>query len=439
MVRRLIFICAALAIAVSMMPRQSFAEMKYKAGFYERLRHEFWLNNRDLNAQAADAGDRNFFRFKTSIWGQADYDDLASFYAKVTNEWKAYPYYGGNTKKGFKGDPDEIIIDNLYMDLKKPGGLPVTFRVGRQDLIGQYGESFLIADGTPGDGSRTFYFNAVKASWEIDPLNTLDMIGLNNPHTDQWAIIKEAEPATAVSMTDESGFIVDLKNKAVKDLFLEPYYIYKHEGGGGAGLQALTGRIHTVGAFARYAMSPWTFRVQLADQFGDYGPYDRQAVGGYGFIDRDFKSLPFAPVLSAGYVYLSGDNKNTDTNEGWNPLFCRFPIWSEIVPQVYQSESGNSYWTNLQMYRTQALFQLTKKAKLLLNYSFLRANELMSPAGTLFGTGKNRGNLYQAKVDYAFTKNVSGYILSEYFNPGNFYASGTDGAIFTRTQLEIKF
>lgn len=136
MVRRAIFIMAALAIAVSMMPRQAFAEMKYKAGVYERLRHEFWLNNRDLNAQAADAGDRNFFRVKTSLWGQADYDDLASFYAKITNEWKAYPYYGGNAKKGIKGDADEIIIDNLYMDLKKPGGLPVTFRVGRQDLIG---------------------------------------------------------------------------------------------------------------------------------------------------------------------------------------------------------------------------------------------------------------------------------------------------------------
>jgi hypothetical protein len=73
-------------------------------------------------------------------------------------------------------DPDEVIFDNFYVDLKKPGGAPVDFRIGRQDLIGQYGEGFLISDGTPGDGSRTFYFNAVKAAWAVNGEITFDMI-----------------------------------------------------------------------------------------------------------------------------------------------------------------------------------------------------------------------------------------------------------------------
>jgi hypothetical protein len=93
------------------------------------------------------------------------------------------------------------------------------------------------------------------------------------------------------------------------------------------------------------------------------------------------------------------------------------------------------------MYRAQAALTLCPAAKLTLIYSILRANELVPASATydFSGTGKNRGQLYQAKLDFTITKNVCGYILGEYFNPSNFYTSDADGAIFVRTQLEFKF
>jgi hypothetical protein len=440
--RKLVLFIATLALCVSAMPPLARAsdEIKYKFGIIERLRHEYWKNNKDMNSQSMDSGDRNFFRFKTSAWGQADYD-IYTLFVKLTNEAKSYLYYGGNAKKGLTGESDELLFDNLYLDVKKPGGAPVDFRLGRQDLLNMYGENFLLGDGTPGDGSRTYYFNALKASWTIDKENTLDLLYIDMPKTDQYLpVFDQNKGETALSLNDELAYVVYLKNKSIKDLSIEPYYIYKHEGAA-SGLQSQTGEIHTAGAYSKYMMAPWTLHVQLADQFGKYGTEDRQALGGFAFIDQDFKEIPFSPVLSLGYVYLSGDDKNTSKNEGWDPLFSRFPIWSEILVTSFTGESGVGYWTNMQMYRAQAALKLCPKSKLTLIYSLLRANELVPASATysFSGTGKTRGSLYQAKLDYTFNKNVAGYILGEYFDPGNFYTSTADAAVFVRTQIEIKF
>ncbi|HOU36640.1 MAG TPA: hypothetical protein PK562_05155, partial [Candidatus Omnitrophota bacterium] len=106
---------------------------------------------------------------------------------------------------------------------------------------------------------------------------------------------------------------------------------------------------------------------------------------------------------------------------------------------------GNSYWTNLSMYRIGVTLIPFKQAKFNLNYSFLRANELVAAnaTGNLSGTGKNRGHLIIGKLDYTFNKNISSYLLGEYFIPNHgsngFYTDAADPAIFIRTQLELKF
>jgi len=460
MVRRFLNLLLMLAVAFAVFTPHVFAQdkdLQFKGGFYERLRHEFWKNNRDMNNNNYDAGDRNFFRLKTSLWGQADYKDLLSFYAKLTSETKGYYLLGSssgskvNSNNHSHWPADEVIFDNLYLDLKKPAGIPVNFRIGRQDLASQYGENFLINDGTPGDGSRTCYFNALKASWTVDAENLLDFIYINNQRNDTTLpVIERVKPENNLNPTREEGYVVYLKNKSIKDLAFEPYYIYKREGANWgyaapSGLQAQKGRINTLGVFAKYLMDPWTFHAQLADQFGKYGLEDRSAQGGYLFADYDLKDVLWKPQLSAGYVYLSGDNKGTGKNEGWDPLWSRFPSYSELYSQSFQYESGGTYWTNLQMYRVGLTVKPTEKANFNLTYSFLRANDLIAANATynFSGTGKDRGNLISSKLDYVFNKNVSAYLLGEYFIPsrGNnsFYTNDADPAIFVRTQLELKF
>jgi hypothetical protein len=159
-----------LVIAGMLLSCQAFAETKIKYGGAERMRYEYWGNWLDMDNCQLDT--RSFFRFKTSLWGQMDVDQDFTLYAKLTNEFKAYTYFGGATssapdktadKKGYRFDINEVVFDNLYADMKGFMGLPVDLRLGRQDFLGTYGEGFLIMDGTPQDGSRTFYFNAAKA------------------------------------------------------------------------------------------------------------------------------------------------------------------------------------------------------------------------------------------------------------------------------------
>ncbi len=422
----------------------AFAEVTFKWAPYLRLRHEYWRNIFDMDNSAKD--NRNFFRVKTSLWGQLDIDDRASLFAKLTNENKSYAYFyqPSSRKKGYHYDINEVVVDNLYFDLKQVLDIPVDLRLGRQDLMGSYGENFIFADGTPLDGSRTYYFNAAKASWKIDRSNTLDFIFIVDNQTDDLLpVVNRIDGEQQLNSSDEKAYAIYYKSDLSEKLHWEDYYIYKIEASAGptssARLTRDGNRLSTLGTYVKYDFSPWTLRTQLAGQSGRSGNNDRQGVGGYIFLDRDFKQAAMSPTLSAGFIYLSGDNPKTSKVEAWDPLFSRFPWISELYVSAWTSETENSYWTNLGVYRTSLVLRPSRKMKLSFFYNFLRANELTGVSNMFSGGGKNRGHLYQARADYAFTKNISFYVLGEYLMTGNYYRDKQDGAVFLRTELQIKF
>lgn len=414
------------------------AEAGYEAGGYLRVRHEYWKNIFDLENSGKD--NRNYFRIKTSLWGKAGFGDNISAFVKLTDEFKSYTYYyqGAGGKKNARFDIDETVFDNLYADIRNCAGLPLDLRVGRQDFLGGYGEGFLIMDGTPLDGSRTFYFNAVKAAWNINADNSLDMVCLASSREDDMLIINEKVPHQQLNTSDERAFMLYWKNRSEREFSIENYYIYKEEDGGGSGLQAEKGEINTIGSFMKYNGIPWRIRAQAALQAGDYGEHDRRGYGGYVFVDRDIDTFPGRPVISLGVVCLSGDDPSTDKNEAWDPLFSRWPWLSELYALTFNGESGMGYWTNLQLWRVEASVRPGEnRLKLKLAYNFLRALE--TPSGAAFGRGKTRGHLPQVRVDYELAENVNAYVTAEYFLPGNFYPDDRDSALFLRTEISFKF
>ncbi len=404
-----------------------------------RLRHEYWKNIFDQETSAKD--NRNFFRLRSRVWGEAGLNEDLSASLRLTHELKEYTYYyqaSGAKRPSFEAN--EVVVDNLYVDMKKVADLPLDLRIGRQDFAGQYGEGFLIMDGTPLDGSRTFYFNAVKGRYQIDEANSVDVIYINNPRTDKYLpIAHQLSPEQTLNQTDEIGVVVYWKNQAIDGLQLDPYYIYKEEDDvGGARLQDRESRIHTVGAFSVYRWEGMALRTQGAYQTGRYGDDDRQAFGGYAFLDKEWEGAR-SPKATGGVVVLSGNDPSTGTNEGWDPLFSRWPWMSELYCLSYNGESGMGYWTNLIMYRGQFEMTPAKKIRLTLAYNFLQAMENPASAGFGLGDGKNRGHLPQVKLGYQFSDHVSGYVLAEYLIPGNYYADGTDPSLFLRTELMVKF
>ena len=54
------------------------------------------------------------------------------------------------------------------------------------------------------------------------------------------------------------------------------------------------------------------------------------------------------------------------------------------------------------------------------------------------GGGTSRGTMIHARADYAFTPNISGQLLAEFFTPDDFYVD-KDGASFLRAMTFVKF
>lgn len=418
-------------------------------GFYERVRHEFRRNIADFEDNTKD--NRNFFRIKTSVSGLQKFGDDVSVFLRLTNENYPYAYWAGAyaprnksaSKKGFRYEVDEIVFDNLYVDLKNFLGAPVDLRLGRQDLV-DYGEGFLIKDGTPPDQTRTSYFNAAKTTWRVDKSNAIEFIYIKDARTDELLpVINELKPPQALTSSDEAAYVLYHKHDGfIKDLHLENYYILKKEEASPSATARMTRKeteLNTLGSYLKYKFSPWALRTQWAGQFGSYGTDDRTGLGGYAFLERDLKGL-WSPQAVLGFVYLSGDNRDTSKNEAWDPLFARWPWISDLYGLYYGSETEVYYVNNLQLYQAALNFKPTKKTKLSLRYNFLRANESVAATATLFsGSGYNRGHLYQARFDYFINKNMSFYTWFEYFVPGDFYVKTADDAFFCKTEFQIKF
>lgn len=434
-------------------------ELDTSFGAYFRLRQEIWDNNftlDTLNTPPAPLGttaNRNFFRLKSSVWGKLDYDKTAALFLKLTNEMKYYlpvSEFREPTGSTSRYVEDELIFDNLYAEfnLKKPLNIPVSLKLGRQDFIMTHGEGFLIMDGTPGDGSRSFYFDAFKANIQFNENNNLDLIYITNQETDTYLPVMYTPPGKRLlNSSDEQGVVVYSRNKLSKNVAIEPYYMWKQEEAFGTTPEL---DLHTLGIRGTANVDGWKFEGEFAYQFGEYdGGRDRTGYGGYITAGRKYENVTLKPEWSLGFIYLSGDDPDTrDEDEGFNPLFSRWPKWSELfvftlVPETTRYTRTPAYWTNLLIYRANVRLNFTPQASLWLWYNYLQAAEetriTAGPfAGMFSNNSKDRGHLPQVQFNYKFTKNIDGYLLWEYFMPGDFYANGKKDANFFRWQIQVK-
>jgi hypothetical protein len=447
------------------------AEITFDSGAAVRVRQEIWDNIVTLGTSPTAPGnyDRNFFRVRTQAWGKIDVDKTFETYFRLTNELKYYtgpyrlPQNAGVSTVYRAMEEDEIFVDNLYAEYKNIFGIPIDIKIGRQDFLGEFGDGFLILDGTPGDGSRSYFFNAAKMKIRPHQNHSVTLVLLRNSKTDIFMPVVHSsivqgnyfQDKRVLNVSDESGFIVYSKNKFFDFLSIEPYYMWKSEDKFIVpGSSQVTPRlnINTVGGRIEAKPGNWTIKAELAHQFGTYSNgVDRKANGGQTSIAYAFKELPFKPELEVGYVYLSGDDPNTPgINETWDPLWSRAPMWNELCvytlinETLAQGGAVTGYWTNMHMLRINTKLFFSNMTNLALGYNYMLAPEKtnLTANTTLLNmfsnTGKNRGSLYQAMLNHAFSKKIDGFLQLEHFLPGDFYNSNARNATFFRWQLQVK-
>ncbi|MBP8284349.1 MAG: hypothetical protein KAX46_10645, partial [Chromatiaceae bacterium] len=116
-----------------------------------------------------------FNRDRTRLWAKYGFNEDIDFLARLTNEFRFFDTSDGRQDPGTWEFLGEVTPDQFYLDLRKLANGLITTRLGRQDFI--YGTGKILADGTPLDGSRTFFADGAKVTFNFEG-HSLDLLGL---------------------------------------------------------------------------------------------------------------------------------------------------------------------------------------------------------------------------------------------------------------------
>jgi hypothetical protein len=262
---------------------------------------------------------------------------------------------------------------------------------------------------------------------------------------------------------DEAGGGVYMMNKSMENLPFEAYGIYKMEEEyetraaaavataaakvGAPAAAAVAANVETpqldLGTAGVRLMPVFTPAVkgnlEMAYQMGDRGGRD---VSGY-MVDAAVTcaptDIPLKPTCDAGLYLLSGDDPKTSDDEGWNPLFARYPQYSELY--VFWYPGGR--WTDLVMPKIGASFVPMHNVKLSAMAAYLLSEQDNAAGET------ERGTLGVLKSEFTIKEGwlvangtrkdkLSGHLWVEAFEPGDYYAKD-DTAYFARWQLLYEY
>ncbi len=397
----------------------------FRLSFTERFRMVTWKFATDLMFTSY-----SFTRHRTSLMGQWFPVAGCEFALRITNEFRYYivPRYRENNL-------DEAFVDLLYSKWDIDTGLRGTLTLGRQNII--LGEGFLVMDGGPLDGSRSIYFNAARFDWRLDKTKSISVFYMYQEEIDDWLPIIHDQDKPMVDQPEE-GFGAYFSGD-FGTTNLQAYAIRKNVKATTA--HPTASEINTFGGRVQVsATEKLSATVEAAYQFGKLGDADRAAFGGYSHIDYTTAWAFYLPsTLTAGAVYLSGDDPETDDWEGWDPLFSRWPKWSESYIYTLIREGGVAYWSNFASVYVRAGFKLSDQVQVQGDFHHLMAprapdSELSFPGGT----GKTRGELLIGKMTYQINDRLSGHLLWETLSPGSFYFSQALRYSWVRVELMLK-
>jgi len=389
---------------------------KLKLVLIERTRFTGWDNTVSLDEAAADS--TVFTRHRTTLGLDGAISDRMAFSFRLTNEFRTYL-----APKSRANRFGEVFVDQAWLSWDKPADMPVKLTLGRQNII--LGEGFLCIDGQPLTGSRSLYFNAVRTDWDLGQGQNLTVFLAHVPQYDDWLpVIHEGDTHQGLEEQANTVMRVYWTRPFSNGGELQANYFLKHSIGNQLGPERT---VHTVGArLALPLTQSLKGAVEAALQFGKWAGNDHRAWGGYAWLEQKLpESLPFLTGLRVGTYMMSGDKADTTAHEAWDPLWGRFPKWSESYIYAMIRESKVANWNNIMTFFAGVLFRLSEKMDGQITLNFLTAPQGSTGAFAAYpemaGTGKNRGTLIAGRVNYKIDTHWSGHFVYEHFRPGSYY------------------
>ncbi len=414
-----------------------------------RTRFEYLNNTSTLNKDAANH-ETSYMRYRGRWWATLqpfklmNFEDI-EFHAKFT--WEGRSWCENETINGWEQDRDQVLFDNLYVKYKKAFGLPLTITLGRQDLP----FAWLTGDGTPLDGSRTFFVDGVRFEYDAQEIKTkFDVAYFEaDAQWDHWfpRIANKGVPALSTDQ-DEQGVMVYVSNKSLAKMQIDGYFFYKHnehemlplKGSGGERRSGDDADIYTFGnRVAGDITNNLKYDLQLAGQFGQRDGRDIAALGTldritYDFLDR-YKNQAFFE-----YEYLSGDDPaTTGTDEHFDVLWGRYPRWTEGYGFTYGLESRIWDLANTHRFGPGWSCKPMKDIDVALYYYFLFADEnTVAGRAGFSNNGAFRGQMFVPYLKYTLNKHAFFRVMPEFFFPGDYYTDlRNDPLVFLRLELNL--
>ena len=436
--------------------------LAFDAGADLRIRQELMDNipglpNGGVLMPQARGKFTNHMRFRPRVWGEmkgtTENWGAWRLYTRLTDEFRWCPEPYKNTYTF----PDEVILDNLFLEGKGLFDDFLDVVVGRQDIYGLYGLDHIFVDGTPGDGSRTVYADMIRTCLHVTETSKLDLFAIydfddsdirwgtdRGKHRSLSGLAGNAEPEM-----DDWGFGAIWGSEITKAL---PYQIFA--------MQKNTDRFYRgdvkhprtqrelIGAKLMPQLNEeWSLQLEGMGQVGANGCGDMLS-GWSAYSGVNWKSATpsqFRPFGSLGYHFMSGDDDAAEEDGGhsaWDPMWARGVNDSELF--LYGTHYGAAWWSNMHYVKLSAGLDLGKRHRVAANCGPLFAAAQDGMGG---GDGLFKGFLSQARYDFPIWLadsekgerfEVFGHLLAEFFNPGDYYETEKP-AFFFRWQVEFRF
>ncbi|MBD3297906.1 MAG: hypothetical protein GF341_04560 [candidate division Zixibacteria bacterium] len=397
--------------------------------YVQRMRIETTDNAITLSREAN--GGRSVWRHRTSLQGITQPHPQFTVTGRLTNEM-----YYHFVPEARAYDFNEIFVDLLRATWDSIGGLPLSATVGRQNII--LGEGFVVMDGGPLDGSRSIYFNAARVDWTIAPHHSLSLIACYQPEMETWFPVIHDQDRLLIEQPEQG--LIAYYSGAFRNVDVQGYVIRKDVKS--SDLAPTSGYRYCPGVRVRVPLQPsLSVTGELALQRGAFGSADVSAYGGYSYLSHSTSWPRYLPSrFTLGGLYLSGDDPQTADREDWDPLFSRWPKWSESYIYTQVKEVGVARWTNTASVFATLRFDLDERTRFTLDYHHLMAPEHSDPALPFpGGRGTTRGDLIIGRLTFTMNEHLDGHVLWEGFEPGDFYFDGADGYGWGRLEVTIRY
>ena len=404
-------------------------------GFDLRVRNEFTHNATTLNSDAPN-NDSEYIRIRSRLWTYLT--PVEQFRAELRLISEPRYYFEPATQEGWTYE--EGLFDLVNLQLTNLFDVPLSIKAGRQEI--NFGNKWLIWEGSAKDGSRSEFFDAVRSTYEAREIaTTFDLIYLNlAEETDaHFPVINDT--GRDINDQNEQAGIFYVRNKSLGHTLLDGYVIYRHQEGDLSSSNEgetwlIGGRVETTFA------ERWNFRAEGAPEWGTLNGADHRAWGFNSLLTYTLGGA-WKHKVRAGYEYLSGDDPDTPENEGWDPMWARRAQYSELMVLLFGAENrGRSGdYKNLQRPSIGWTATPNKKLELTADYMPLFANENTYAGNVGYSDDGNfRGHYFQSIARLTINRHWSGHLWTEFFLPGNYYSPQRDDlAVFCRLELVFRF